>query len=64
MRYDNFKAQKYKRGITPCVVISTGEEGVIIDMHKNADEIMVRITRPRYKGKHERWFNYVEIDTW
>jgi hypothetical protein len=44
--------------------ISTCEEGVIIDIHKNADEIMVRITRPRHKGECERWFNYVKIDTW
>lgn len=64
MRYDKFQELTYKKGKTPCVVISTGEEGVILDVHRREDCILVKITRPRHIGERECWFNYMAVATW
>lgn len=64
MRYDKFKCLKVKKGITPCVIIRTGEEGVILDIDMYRDKIYVKARRHGYTCYQEEWFDYIEIETW
>lgn len=65
MRYDEFKNLKMnKHGIRPCVIISTGEPGKIIETRKNQDRLLVVAKRHGFVGMQEQWFNYTEISVW
>lgn len=42
MRYDKFKTLKLnKQGFIPCVIIQTGEEGIIFEIDKNSGRVYV-----------------------
>lgn len=65
MRYDIFKKLKLnKQGFLPCVIIQTGEEGIIIRISKDGDGLLVKTKRSGFVGIQEQWFNYTEIAVW
>ena len=65
MRYDDFQRLRLNpKGDTPCVIIRTGEIGVILQLDKPHDKIMVKAKRHGHVGYQEEWFNYIEVETW
>ena len=65
MRYDILKTLKLnKQGIRPCVVIQTGEEGIITQISQSGDGLLVKYHSHGMHSMQEQWFNYTEIAVW
>lgn len=65
MRYDIFKTLKLnKQGFHPCVVIKTGEEGIITQISKSSDCLLVKYHSHGMHSMQEQWLNYTEVAVW
>lgn len=65
MRYDIFKELKLnKQGFLPCVVIKTGEKGIITQISKSGDGLLVKYHSNGLHSMQEQWFNYTEVAVW